>query len=137
MVKYNLQIYKRRQFKSDPSLKAANVLQFHNLCCIIADHVVLIDNISDFATSEKYLVNTKMTLGDSSEDDSDLFRILISSDIHLGYAEKDAERGLDSFNSFDELLGIGVERGVDMVTCFDDDECCLLILVVTMGQKHI
>ena len=95
------------------------MLQFHNLCCIIADHVVLIDNISDFATSEKYLVNTKMTLGDSSEDDSDLFRILISSDIHLGYAEKDAERGLDSFNSFDELLGIGVERGVDMVTCFD------------------
>ena len=79
-----------------------------------------------------------MTLGDSSEDDSDLFRILISSDIHLGYVEKDAERGLDSFNSFDELLGIGVERGVDMVTCFDliYYECCLLILEVTMGQQE-
>ena len=100
-------------------------------------YIVFIDNVTDFATSEKYLINTKMTLGESSEDDSDLFRILISSDIHLGYAEKDAERGLDSFNSFDELLGIGVERGVDMVTCFDDDECCLIILEVNMGQKHI
>ena len=56
---------------------------------------------------------------DDQDDTSNLFRILVSSDIHLGYAEKDAERGLDSFNSFDELLGIGVERGVDMVTCFD------------------
>ena len=41
--------------------------------------------------------------------------MLISSDIHLGYAEKDQERGNDSFNSFDELLGIGVEQNVDMV----------------------
>ena len=95
------------------------------LHCGMNTYIVFIDNVTDFATSEKYLFNTEMTLGESSEDDSDLFRILISSDIHLGYAEKDAERGLDSFNSFDELLGIGVERGVDMVTCFDDDECCL------------
>ena len=54
----------------------------------------------------------KMTLSDLSEaegnqdDSSNLFRILISSDIHLGYAEKDPERGVDSFNSFGELLGI-------------------------------
>ena len=115
------------------------ISQFVCVCCIIAEYNVFafIDNITDFATSDKYLVNTEMTLGESSEDDSDLFRILISSDIHLGYAEKDAERGLDSFNSFDELLGIGVERGVDMVTCFDCDECCLLMLEVSMGQKHI
>ena len=63
----------------------------------------------------------KMTLSDLSEaedsqdDSSNLFRILISSDIHLGYAEKDPERGVDSFNSFDELLGIGVKEEVDMV----------------------
>ena len=48
-------------------------------------------------------------------DDPNLFKILISSDVHLGYAEKDSERCNDSFNSFDELLGIGAERGVDMV----------------------
>ena len=51
----------------------------------------------------------------SHEDQSNLFQILISSDIHLGYAEKDPERGVDSFNSFDELLGIGVKEEVDMV----------------------
>jgi len=52
---------------------------------------------------------------DSQDDSSNLFRILISSDIHLGYAEKDPERGVDSFNSFDELLGIGEKEEVDMV----------------------
>ena len=61
-----------------------------------------------------------MILSDSEadgnqDDSSNLFRILISSDIHLGYAEKDPERGADSFNSFDELLGIGVKEEVDMV----------------------
>ena len=53
--------------------------------------------------------------GDSQDDSNNLFRILISSDIHLGYAEKDPERGVDSFNSFDELLGIGEKEEVDMV----------------------
>ena len=52
---------------------------------------------------------------DDQDDTSNLFRILVSSDIHLGYAEKDPERGVDSFNSFDELLGIGEKEGVDMV----------------------
>ena len=52
---------------------------------------------------------------DDQDDASNLFRILVSSDIHLGYAEKDPERGVDSFNSFDELLGIGEKEGVDMV----------------------
>ena len=52
---------------------------------------------------------------DGQEDDGDLFRILVSSDIHLGYAEKDSERADDSFISFDELLGVGVKEGVDMV----------------------
>ena len=55
-----------------------------------------------------------MTLGEG-EDNSNLFRILISSDIHLGYAEKAVEKGDDSFNSFDELLNIGVKNEVDMV----------------------
>ena len=44
-----------------------------------------------------------------------MFRILVSSDIHLGYAEKDPNKGDDSFRSFDELLRIGVEQEVDMV----------------------
>ena len=51
----------------------------------------------------------------SSETEGEMFRILVSSDIHLGYAEKDPVRGDDSFKSFDELLRIGVEQEVDMV----------------------
>jgi len=56
-----------------------------------------------------------MTLGSSSDHDPSLFRILISSDIHLGYGEKHTERGNDSFNTFDELLSIGVKQDVDLV----------------------
>ena len=51
----------------------------------------------------------------SSENEGDMFRMLVSSDIHLGYAEKDPVKGDDSFKSFDELLRIGVEQEVDMV----------------------
>jgi len=46
--------------------------------------------------------------------DDQFLRILVASDIHLGYGEKMAERSMDSFNSFDELLGIGKERNVDL-----------------------
>lgn len=37
-------------------------------------------------------------------DDEDTFKILISTDIHLGYLEKDAIRGNDSYKTFDEIL---------------------------------
>lgn len=37
-------------------------------------------------------------------DDSDILKIMIASDMHLGYAEKDPRRGEDSFNSFEELF---------------------------------
>ena len=59
-----------------------------------------------------------MTQDKSSHDDDDdanLMQLLISSDIHLWYAENDQNRCNDSFNTFVELLGIGVEYGVDMV----------------------
>lgn len=37
-------------------------------------------------------------------DDEDTFKILIATDVHLGYLEKDAIRGSDSFNTLDEIL---------------------------------
>lgn len=40
----------------------------------------------------------------SARDDEDTFRILLATDIHLGYLEKDAIRGSDSFNTMDEIL---------------------------------
>lgn len=39
-----------------------------------------------------------------SRDDEDTFKILIATDIHLGYLEKDAIRGNDSYNTLDEIL---------------------------------
>nr|CAA57765.1 rad32 [Schizosaccharomyces pombe] len=42
-------------------------------------------------------------------------RILISSDPHVGYGEKDPVRGNDSFVSFNEILEIARERDVDMI----------------------
>lgn len=40
----------------------------------------------------------------SLQDDEDTFKILIATDIHLGYLEKDAVRGNDTFVTFNEIL---------------------------------
>ncbi|CAH0721370.1 unnamed protein product, partial [Brenthis ino] len=45
----------------------------------------------------------------------DTIRVLIASDIHLGYLENDAVRGEDSFIAFEEVLSLAVEYDVDMV----------------------
>lgn len=45
----------------------------------------------------------------------DTIRILIASDIHLGYMEKDAVRGEDSFVAFEEVLSQAVQYDVDLV----------------------
>lgn len=37
-------------------------------------------------------------------DDEDTFKILIATDVHLGYLEKDAIRGDDSYNTLNEIL---------------------------------
>ncbi|XP_072942023.1 double-strand break repair protein MRE11 [Epargyreus clarus] len=45
----------------------------------------------------------------------DTVRILIASDIHLGYLENDAVRGDDSFIAFDEVMSLAVQYDVDLV----------------------
>lgn len=40
----------------------------------------------------------------SCRDDEDTFKILIATDVHLGYLEKDAIRGSDSYNTLNEIL---------------------------------
>lgn len=42
-------------------------------------------------------------------------RILVATDNHLGYAEKDAVRGEDSFTTFEEILELAVSENVDMI----------------------
>lgn len=44
-----------------------------------------------------------------------MFRILVASDIHLGYKEKDEVVGEDSFRTFSEVLQIAKEKEVDFI----------------------
>ncbi|KAK9465749.1 Mre11 DNA-binding presumed domain-containing protein [Lipomyces arxii] len=50
----------------------------------------------------------------------DTIRILISSDNHVGYNERDPIRGEDSFNTFEEIITAAKERDVDMVLLAGD-----------------
>uniref|UniRef100_A0A146WII7 Double-strand break repair protein n=1 Tax=Fundulus heteroclitus TaxID=8078 RepID=A0A146WII7_FUNHE len=52
---------------------------------------------------------------DNALDDEDTFKILISTDIHLGYLEKDAIRGNDSFNTLNEILECAKKNQVDLI----------------------
>ncbi|KAL1925579.1 uncharacterized protein VTP21DRAFT_462 [Calcarisporiella thermophila] len=52
-------------------------------------------------------------MGGSQDDDA--FTILVATDNHVGYLEKDPIRGQDSFTSFEEILQIGKEREVDLI----------------------
>ena len=47
---------------------------------------------------------------------NDTFKILIATDNHLGYMEKDPVRGQDSFSTFEEILRIAKDRNVRL-TC--------------------
>jgi double-strand break repair protein MRE11 len=50
-----------------------------------------------------------------SQDPSDVLKILITTDNHLGFMERDPVRGEDSFNSFEEALKIANENQVDFI----------------------
>ncbi|KAM9853846.1 double-strand break repair protein MRE11 [Aulostomus maculatus] len=52
---------------------------------------------------------------ESTLDDKDTFKILIATDVHLGYLEKDAVRGNDSFNTLDEILKCAKTNQVDFI----------------------
>ncbi len=42
----------------------------------------------------------------------DIIKILVATDIHLGYAEKHPIKADDSFVTFEEILKMGVDEGV-------------------------
>jgi double-strand break repair protein MRE11 len=42
-------------------------------------------------------------------------KILIATDNHIGYAEKDPVRGQDSLNTFEEILKIACANSVDLI----------------------
>ncbi|KAF4787738.1 Double-strand break repair protein MRE11 [Turdus rufiventris] len=51
----------------------------------------------------------------NSQDDEDTFKILIATDIHLGYMEKDPVRGNDTFITFNEILDHARKNEVDFI----------------------
>jgi double-strand break repair protein MRE11 len=51
----------------------------------------------------------------SSASNADDLRILLATDIHLGYGEKHPIKKEDSFTTFAEILAIANERKVDFV----------------------
>lgn len=69
--------------------------------------------------------------------DPDNVRALISTDNHLGYAEKDPLRGNDSFRAFEEVLALAKSNRVDMVLLggdlFHDNKPSRRTLVRTMN----
>lgn len=48
-------------------------------------------------------------------DDENTFKILVATDIHLGFMEKDAVRGNDTFVTLDEILRLAQENEVSLV----------------------
>ncbi len=53
--------------------------------------------------------------GESMTDPDSVVKVMISTDNHLGYLEKDPVRGDDSFRSFEEVLQLAKANSVDMV----------------------
>ncbi|KZT52600.1 DNA repair exonuclease [Calocera cornea HHB12733] len=50
----------------------------------------------------------------------DTFRILLATDNHIGYNERDPIRGQDSINTFKEILQLAVTHEVDMIVLSGD-----------------
>lgn len=51
---------------------------------------------------------------------SNELRILVATDVHLGYKERDEERRMDSFIAFEEVLRLARDRQVDMLLLCGD-----------------
>ncbi|KAI9919221.1 hypothetical protein PsorP6_012140 [Peronosclerospora sorghi] len=56
-----------------------------------------------------------MSESDDGPRAGDTLRVLLSTDNHLGYAEKDPVRGNDSFRSFREILQLAQQEKVDLL----------------------
>ncbi|KAF9181913.1 Double-strand break repair protein mre11a [Haplosporangium sp. Z 767] len=63
--------------------------------------------------SQEHINATQLNDGEAREEDT--FSILIATDNHLGYLEKDPVRGDDSFAAFEEILALAAESEVDMI----------------------
>ena len=51
-------------------------------------------------------------LNDVVGPEEDTFRIMLATDNHIGYLERDPIRGRDSFDTFEEILQLAVKHDV-------------------------
>ena len=94
---------------------------------------------------EKY----EIILTEDNEHNSDTFKILLATDVHLGYREDDPIRGNDSFEAFEEVLMLGTQERVDLILLggdlFHDNKpsrptlhrCMSLIRKYCFGKREI
>ncbi|XP_053675094.1 double-strand break repair protein MRE11 [Anopheles nili] len=92
---------------------------------------------------------SESTSQQTDENPDDVLKILVASDIHLGYNEKDQIRGEDSFNAFEEVLQNAVVNDVDIILLGGDlfhmanpslntlNKCFRLLRTYTLGEKPI
>jgi hypothetical protein len=57
--------------------------------------------------------------------DEETLRIMVSTDNHLGYAEKDPIRGNDSFAAFEEVLVLAKRHNVRFLVCLYACTLCI------------
>ncbi|XP_055382702.1 double-strand break repair protein MRE11 [Condylostylus longicornis] len=88
-------------------------------------------------------------LGNEEEVVNEFMKIMIATDNHLGYLERDDIRGDDSFVAFEEILELAVENDVDFILLGGDlfhdavpsqnalYKCMRLLRRVTFGDKPI
>jgi hypothetical protein len=72
-------------------------------------------------TGEEYDDEVDDDDDDEEEDpDASTLKVLLSTDNHLGYLERDPIRGRDSFAAFEEVLSLARRHKVDMVLLSGD-----------------
>lgn len=98
-------------------------------------------------SSSESLDNEDIDNGEINEEN--VFKILIATDIHLGYNEKDPVRGNDSFVTFEEILQKAAENNVDFLLLGGDlfheskpsimcyHRCIQLLKKYCLGDKPI
>ncbi|XP_008185560.1 LOW QUALITY PROTEIN: double-strand break repair protein MRE11 [Acyrthosiphon pisum] len=82
-------------------------------------------------------------------DDSENFKILVATDLHLGFEEKNLVRADDTFNTFEEVLQLAVKHEVDFILLAGDlfhvnqpsvsslERCISLLRHYCLGDKPI
>lgn len=85
----------------------------------------------------------------AAQNPANIFRILVASDVHLGFMENDLIRGNDSFVTFEEILTIARDENVDFILhggdLFHENKpsrhtlhaCLALLRQYCMGDKAV